>query len=391
MDFSLDGKQQRLVATIKKFCSDHMSFDKVSQWCRDGGLPDEIVDAFVHLDFEGFGVISRNNRGYYDLFEQVLVLEELAHSCGATLPFPNDFLNLQVMEQFASEHEFDTVRAEYESTGRLMFALAISEPHAGSDAMSMQTRITKDASGRLLLSGEKTFVNNGEYAPYLLVAAIDTTQQISGKYPPLSMWLLPRKLEGIEAYPITKIGQSMLPFSEVRLSDVVLDESYRLHGATSGFPQLFELLNSGRLFSCATVLGLAQAAMDDAVTFARSRSAFGAQISSFQQIQTKLVDMQIKLTSMRMLVYQAAQSLSQYPQSEEARLRVTLAKRAIPKWGTEVASEAMQILGGRGYTDSERVSMIWQDCRGFQIAEGTDEIMVHIAAPLLLKAYESEA
>jgi alkylation response protein AidB-like acyl-CoA dehydrogenase len=189
-------------------------------------------------------------------------------------------------------------------------------------------------------------------------------------------------------YPIGKIGQSVLPFSDVILDDVVLEESYRLHGRSSGFPQLFHLLESGRLFVCATCLGLAEAAMQDAVFYARERKAFGERIADFQLIQQKIVDMQVKIDNMRNLTYKAAMMLERADAVLDARLEVALAKRYIPRTATEVASEAMQILGGRGYTVNKRVSSIWEDCRGFQISEGTDEIMVRIAAPLIFDEYE---
>ena len=125
--------------------------------------------------------------------------------------------------------------------------------------------------------------------------------------------------------------------------------------------------------------------MEDAVAYARARTAFGTQIANFQQIEQMLTDMEVKLDAMRGFVYKCAWSQEQ---GRQDRLSAALMKRFVPNAATEVASDAMQILGGRGYTREERVSSIWQDCRGFQIAEGTDQIMVYIAAPLIMKKYE---
>ena len=97
-----------------------------------------------------------------------------------------------------------------------------------------------------------------------------------------------------------------------------------------------------------------------------------------------LTDMEVKLTNMRHMVYKAAW---EFDHDVHERLTVALMKRYVPRAATEVASDAMQILGGRGYTTHERISSIWQDCRGFQIAEGTDQIMVYIAAPLVMRKY----
>ena len=386
MDFDLTDEHRRVVSEVRAFGQRRLGWSDVRQWQRDSGVPDEVVKEFVGLDFGEYGVVHRRNHVDYDIFAQTLVLEELARCAGAVLPFSNDFLNLQIMEEFAGSDQFEFVRASYQEEGRLAFALAISEPEGGSDTMGMRTS-ARTVDGRIVLDGVKTFVNNGEYAPYLLVGAIDRDEE-PGRYPALSFWLVPRDLEGITVYPVQKIGQSILPFSTCVFENVELDERYRLHGRHGGFPQLFHLFEIGRLFSCATALGLAQAAMEDAVAYARARTAFGTQIANFQQIEQMLTDMEVKLDAMRGFVYKCAWSQEQ---GRQDRLSAALMKRFVPNAATEVASDAMQILGGRGYTREERVSSIWQDCRGFQIAEGTDQIMVYIAAPLIMKKYEQGA
>lgn len=390
VDYDISHQEARMVATVRSFGEQYFSWENVRRWSHDGGLPDEVVHDFVNLDFEGFGIIHRRDHVKYDLVAQCLVLEELARVSGATLPFSNDFFNLQIMEEFAGYGEFEFVRRQYQDTGRLAFAVAFSEPEGGSDALSMRTHV-KGIDGHLVLSGRKTYVNNGEFAPYLLVGAVDKDAP-GGKYPELSFWLVPNGLPGIEAYPIQKIGQNFLPFSDIIFKDVVLNESHRLHGKHVGFPQMFHLLETGRLFVCVTALGLAQAAMEDAIAFASKRSAFGSSIMRFQMVEDMLVDMEIKLRTMRDMVYRAAVLLdSGEERAEEARLQIALAKRYVPETATAVASSALQIFGGRGYTVYERVGRIWEDCRGFQIAEGTDQIMVYIAGPLLDKAYARKA
>ena len=125
--------------------------------------------------------------------------------------------------------------------------------------------------------------------------------------------------------------------------------------------------------------------MEDAVKHARSRKAFGVQIGRFQQIEQMLVDMEVSIYNMRSMLYRACLAVDNGEDDE--RLSVALMKRYVPAAATDVASSAMQILGGMGYTEHARVSQIWQDCRGNQIAEGTDQIMVYIAAPLVLDKY----
>ena len=226
-------------------------------------------------------------------------------------------------------------------TFELLFALAISEPEAGSDAMNMQT-YTRTVDEHLILNGRKTYVNNGEYAPYIMVAAIDRDCEAPGKYPPMTFWLLPRDLKGVSAYPINKIGQSMLPFATLVFDNVELSPAYRLNGRQEGFRQLFRLLEFGRVFTCASSLGMARAAMEDAVAHARSRKAFGVQIGRFQQIEQMLTDMEVSIYNMSSMLYRAALAVDNGGPDE--RLSVALMKRYVPDAATEVASSAMQIL-----------------------------------------------
>lgn len=385
MDLTLSEYGKKLVSCFRSFGEEYFTPRNVNRWVRDQGIPDEVAKQFVDLycSFEDDNFGARGT-GDKSTLARVLIVEELSRCAGATLPFQNDLFNLHIAEYFAGNATLDSIMEEYRSTGRIMFALAVSEPGGGSDTMSISTH-TKTVDGRLVLNGRKTYVNNGEYAPYILVAAVDKDETAPSKYPPLAFWLVPRNLEGIKAVPISKIGQGMLPFASLSFENVELRPEYRLEAENTGFPQLFKLFEHGRTFTCASSLGMAQAAMDDAVFHARSRKAFDTQIAQFQQIQELLTDMEVKLCNMRASVYRAALALD--GGEDDKRLAVVLMKRYVPKASVEVASDAMQILGGLGYTEYSRVSRIWQDCRGNQIAEGTDQIMVRIAAPLILNKY----
>lgn len=383
----LSEEQQGIVRVFRDFGERVFTDETVSRWSFDQGLPDEVVQEFSSLYFKAVPHDSAENSGVKPLFEQALIIEELCRCAGASLPMQTDLFGLQILEAFASSNDIRPVLEDYRKTGRVMFALAVSEPQAGSDSMNMQTNV-KTIDGKLVLNGMKNFVSNGEYAPNILVAAIDKDDTAEHRYPPLSFWLIPRDLKGIAAAPINKIGQPMLPFATMSFDHVELKPEYRLSGSNGNhgsFPKLFEMLQCGRVFTCAASLGMAQAAMEDATRYAAKRVAFGAPIDTFQQIQQMLTDMEVRLWNMRNLTYKAALAISS--NSPDKRLAAALMKRYVPKAATEVASDAMQILGGVGYTESERVSRIWEDCRGNQLAEGTDQIMVYIAAPLIRDKY----
>ena len=385
MDYQISERQREMVRAFRGLGERLFSHDEVLSWQRERGLPDDVCKQIADL-FYSFPE-NGDHAATGAFLTQALIMEELSRSAGISLPFGNDLLNLLIMREFAASSQIAPIEEAYRASGRLAFSLAISEPGAGSDTMGMET-VVYEEGGRLVLDGRKTFVVNGEFAPSIMVAAIDKTAP-EGRYPALSFWLVPLNTPGISAYPIDKIGQKILPFSDVIFEKVELDPAQKLeNSARAGFPQLFHILEVGRLMVCAQSLGMAQAAMEDAVAHANTRMAFGTNIGSFQQIEQMLVDMEVKLVNMRNMVYRAAWDLDH--SAEGKRLSVALMKRYVPAAATEVVSDALQIFGGRGYTESERVSWMWQDCRGNQIAEGTDQIMVRIAAPLLLERYARE-
>lgn len=383
MDFNLSSEQKKLVASFRAFGTEVFTPDHVSQWCKDQGLPDDVMKRFVDTYYKFADKESTSAAGH-SLLDQALIIEELSRCAGATLPFQNDLFNLQIVDALSEAGNVDSAVADYRETGRLMFALAISEPDGGSDVMSMKTS-TRTLDGKIVLNGRKSYVNNGEYAPYIVVAAIDADAQTDDSYPALALWLVPRNLKGIAAIPIDKIGQDMLPFASLSFQDVELKPEYRISAEHGDFRRLFQMLEYGRVLLCASSLGMAQAAMEDACAHARSRKAFGVQVGRFQQIETMLTDMELRLTNMRSILYRAAWAVDKG--DSERRLAVALMKRYIPETSVEVASDAMQILGGLGYTESSRTCRVWRDCRGNQIAEGTDQIMVYIAAPLIVEKY----
>lgn len=386
MDFNLSTEELALKDDFRAYAERYFSRANVRQWQRDGGLPDDVCKAFIN-EYLGHASLLGDASGGGSLLAQVIATEEVSRVAGASLPFSSDIMNLRIMNKFAgSSKSMHDMLDTYRETGRLAFALAVSEPSAGSDTMAMRTTVSSQGDS-YVLKGSKTFVANGEFAPFVMVAAVEPDVASDG-YPTLSFWMVPRNSEGLNAYPIGKIGQKIVPFADIVFDDVRLEPSYRLRGeGKAGFPQLFHLLEIGRVMVCAQSLGMAQAAMEDAVSYARNRMAFGKNIASFQQIEQMLVDMEVKIVNMRSLVYRAAWAFDH--DSSDKRLLVAMAKRYVPRAATEVASDALQVLGGRGYTENERVGSIWQDCRGNQIAEGTDQIMIHIAGPLLMESYDA--
>ncbi len=227
----------------------------------------------------------------------------------------------------------------------------------------------RTSDGRLVLNGTKTFVNNGEVTRLICSLRPSIGYASTGKHPALSFWLVPHDLPGIKVYPVQKIGQSILPFFHRRVRERPLGRAVPFaRKSRPGFRSCSIYRGSAGCSRAPRRSVWRKPRMEDAVAYARTRTAFGTQIANFQQIEQMLTDMEVKLDTCATTPCTRTRENSTAVGGD--RLGVALMKRYVPEAATEVASDAMQIFGGRGYTRNERVSSIWQDCRGFQMAEG---------------------
>jgi alkylation response protein AidB-like acyl-CoA dehydrogenase len=268
----------------------------------------------------------------------------------------------------------------YGKSGRVLFSQAFSEPFAGTDVQAVRTRVTAEPND-IYLDGKKTFVSSGEFAGNTLVLARDPMfGQLDGG---MSLWLVPTDLEGVSVEPLNTVGQEMLASAVLTFTHVKLDPDWQIQTEGKLRTMMKKQFGLGRVLVCASSAGLALAALDDALVHASEHTVKGRQLVSLPQIQEKLANMEAKARAIVNLTFDAARSADE--NVGEFALDTALAKRFVPAAATEIASEALQIFGGVGYTDATRVSRIWRDCRGNQIAWGTDEVMAGAAAKALVR------
>lgn len=202
----------------------------------------------------------------------------------------------------------------------------------------------------------------------------------------MTMYLVPTDSPGISQDLLTKVGWWTVDSAEIHLDNVVVDEASSVVGTRGeGLIQLMGNYEIERVAVCAVMLGLAQAAFEDAATYAGQRKAFGGPIGDKQQIQQMLTDMWISLDNMRSMVYKAAGMIDR---GEDVKIMTAAMKRYCGKESFRVADDAMQIYGGMGYTDGARVARIWRDLRGHRFSGGTDEVMVHIVGRQIVRDYQ---
>lgn len=382
MDFSYTDEQSLLVDSIKEFCERNFDEQKIDAMYENGAMSDELIKEYLDAGFGLMGIPEEYGGVPCDMVTLGILTEEFAHHSGCVTPLLNNTLAMYDMLDFGSPEQIQMCMDVYLETGKPIFSLGFSEPGAGSDNASLTTVTRRQTDGTYLLNGQKTWVTQGEVFPYVIVIAKDEDPGSTNRA--MSMWLVPLDSKGLSTAPLHKRGQQIMPFCEMYFDDVRVTEDMRVGNQGEGFVNLMKNFEMERCLIVAQCLGCAQAAMDDAGAYVSERVTFGKPISHYQLIQEKLTDMEIALENTRNLLYK---TLWKIDHGESVRIDSALLKRYGAQQCAKVASEAVQIFGGLGYTTETRVGRIWADLRGHQIAAGTDEIMVHIAGRQLCKKY----
>ena len=373
--------QQHVIDLVDEFCDEHFDEQSIRQWCISRGMPSRVYDAFYASDLGSYVLPVSVGGKDCSFVDRATLIMAMVRRAGASLPIQSDMTALALLSSMRQVSQDEIVEDLYSKTGRVLFSQAFTEPHAGSDTQAVRTQVTADADG-IFLDGTKTFVSSGEFADNTLVLARDPVfGQLDGG---MSLWLVPINSNGVSAFPLNTIGQDMLASASLTFDHVKLNPEWQIQTEGKLNSMMKRQFGLGRVLVCASSTGLALAALDDAARHAAEHTVKGRQLVSLPQIQEKLADMEAKVRSMMMLTFAAARTADD-GSSRDFDLDTALAKHAVPKLATEVASDALQVFGGIGYTDQTRVSRIWQDCRGNQIAWGTDEVMVGVVAKSIVR------
>lgn len=383
-DEILTEEEKQVIDTAKEFGREYFTEDSVRLWYEEGGVPNYVMEAYRDTGLGLLGLTPHLGGVRASFTAQAMVVETLSKYAGAVLPMQSQISCMNVMSRFAREDQIKTMLDAYAKTAHPGFSLAFADDETGSDFQSYKTAVYKEGA-TYMLRGRKAFVNNGMFVPNVLVIAKNMVDYDDILTAPFNIWLVPRTQEGVSVYPINTIGQRITPASALKFDDVELDPSWQI-GTEELSPQnIFELSQIVRTMTCANSLGMAQAALEDAVTYSQTHVIRNRPIATFQQIAEMLVDMQIDVSNIRTMLYEATYAIDKG--AEKIPLVVSLLKKYAPSAAVRVADKAIQIFGGVGYTDSTRVSRIWIDSRANQIIGGTDQIMTILGAKGIAKYY----
>lgn len=379
MDFKKTEEQELLLDSLKTVMERGNFEDYFKECDRNHEYPQKAVDALVEAGFTTLGIPEEFGGTPTDTLTQVMVAEE-AHVLGyPSLCWINFATEVDDILTFGNKEQQEKILG-YALEGKKPFTLGFTEPQAGSDSAAMATTATK-RDGKVYINGNKTFNTSADRAPYMLCVCRSGVNE--SPYKDFSMYLFPMDRPGVAIEKLDKIGNNMCGTYEVHLDDVECEESDLVGEECKGFYQLMKNFEVERLTICAANVGMARCAYDEALRYAAQRMQFGKIIGSFQLVQEKLVDMRIKIENMQNLLYKTAWKKDN---GESIMIDSSLVKRYTGQAAFEVIDDAMQIMGGIGYTHDCRISRLWRDQRVYRIMAGTEEIMVHTAGRALIKA-----
>ena len=314
------------------------------------------------------------------LTEMCIVGEEIAAVCistAATLLHQADL----VINRFVryGSHEQRARWLPPLCTGTAIGCLAITEPDAGSDALAMRTSAVP-VDGGYVLNGTKTFITNGPVADVALVYA-----RIAGSPDQLGLFIVEAGTAGFEKGSVfSKMGWRGSPTGQLHFADCFVPHECLIGEPGQGKEILFAGLNSERIVIAAESLGLARGALQVATDYARSRRQFGRSIGEFQMIQAKLADISSELLAMTALVYRTARIIDR-GDDVDVTFAASSCKLRAAELCMQATTEAVQVLGGYGYTDEYPVERFMRDAKLMQIGGGTSEIMRTLIARRLLR------
>jgi alkylation response protein AidB-like acyl-CoA dehydrogenase len=377
MDFELSPEQREIHALAREFAQ-HEIEPYAAEWDREHRFPRDVFTKLAELGLMGTCVPEEYGGAGADFVSYILVLEELSRGdagVGVTVAVHTSAVTLPLLT-FGTDEQ----RARFVpplARGEHLGAFALTEPEAGSDAGALRTRAEPDGDG-WRITGAKQWITNARYAGTFLLFA-RTDQHVPGARG-VSAFVLDQ-----EQIRITR-DEEKLGLNSSVTNDIVVENAYvgrdrLLHEEGKGFHVAMSTLDGGRIGIAAQALGIAQAAYDVAREYAKQRHAFGRPIAQFQAIQHKLADMSTEIDAARLLVYRAAWLKARGEPHTEAGAKAKLFASEMARRQT---SEAIQVLGGYGYTKEFPVERYYRDAKVTEIYEGTSEIQRLVIARSIL-------
>jgi alkylation response protein AidB-like acyl-CoA dehydrogenase len=383
MDFELTAEQKEIQALTRDFVRAEVE-PNAADWDCEHHFPRDVFAKLAELGLMGVCIPEEYGGAGADFLSYMLVIEELSRGdagVGVTVAVHTSAVTLPLLRFGTDEQRSRFVPPL--ARGDVIGAFALTEAEAGSDAGSLRTSATRENEG-WRISGAKQFISTAEYAGTFLLFA-RTDPDVPGAHG-VSAFVLDAdhiRVTGSEE----KLGLNSSTTNSISV-DALVDGDRLLHEEGKGFHIAMATLDGGRIGIAAQAVGIAQAAYDVAREYAKERHAFGRPIAEFQAIQNKLADMSLEIDAARLLVHRAAWLKENGRPHTEAGAKAKLFASGVARRQT---GEAIQILGGYGYTKEFPVERYYRDAKVTEIYEGTSEIQRLVIAREILGLHDRVA
>jgi acyl-CoA dehydrogenase len=377
VDFALTEEQEELRRVAREFAQNEMA-PVAMQYDKTGEFPWEIYRKAYDIGLMNASVPTAYGGGGLSALECCLIIEELGAACaGMTTSIMVNDLGLMPILVGGSAEQQRTFLAPFCSSFN-MAAFCLTEPGAGSDVASMSTTAKRDGDS-YILNGTKTFITNGSVASLYTVFA---TRDKSLRHKGIAGFVVPAETPGIlHGKKFDKMGQRASDTAEVVFEDVRVPRANLLGREDAGFRIAMVTLDRSRPMIAAMSVGLARAAMDSALQYAKERTTFGMPIGHHQAVQLLLADMAKDIEAARLLTWQCAWLIDQ---GHRATKESSFAKCFAADIAMRVTTDAVQIFGGYGYMKDLPLEKYMRDAKLMQIYEGTNQIQRLVIARHLL-------
>ncbi|MEI2714751.1 MAG: acyl-CoA dehydrogenase family protein [Nocardioides sp.] len=383
--YALSEEHQAIREAVRDLCD-----AKVAPYAavvdEEARYPHEAAAALLAADFHAPHVPEEYGGAGADALATCLVIEEVARACvsSSLIPAVNKLGSLPV--QIAGSEDLKKKYLTKLAAGEGGFSYCLSEPDAGSDAGGMKCTAVRDGDDWVLNGVKRWITNAGESEYYTVMAVTDPEKKTRGG---ISAFVVEKSDDGVSfGAPEKKLGIKGSPTKEVYLDNVRIPGDRIIGEVGSGFATAMKTLDHTRVTIAAQAVGVAQGALDYALTYAQERQQFGKSISDFQGLQFLLADMGMKVEAARQLTYAAA------GRSERGDKDLTFfgaaAKCFASDTAMQVSVDAVQVLGGYGYTRDYPVERMMRDAKITQIYEGTNQVQRIVMARQLLAGIQSE-
>jgi alkylation response protein AidB-like acyl-CoA dehydrogenase len=384
MDFTLSEEHRMIQDMARDFAQNEIG-PVAAHYDETGEFPYETVMKMGAQGLMGIEVPEEYGGAGLDTLAYVIALEEISRADAAhgTIMSVNNSLFCYGILRFGTEEQKKAFVVPVAS-GKKIGAYALTEPQSGSDAGNMRLMATlADDGSHFIVNGTKSWITSGPVAKYILVFA-QTDPEAKPRHRGVTALIIDTEEHGlIQGKTEPKLGIRASATCEVHFENYRCPVDQRLGLDGEGFKIAMAVLDAGRIGIAAQAVGIAQAAYDASLVYARERQAFGQPIGSFQMIQQKIADMKTRIEASRLLVYQAALAKTRAKTTgERYTLEASIAKLFASETATWVANQAVQIHAGMGYSKELPVERYYRDAKITEIYEGTSEVQRMVIARL---------